>query len=869
MGILNKFVSVDDQVALANELLGLNFKQSTLPWFEERKDSFFGPAELMPERVDGIYPYRLLVVDVRFGNSIVNGFFDAIDVTKYKSDTGGIQYSFDENAHFSWEFILPITPQQLSITDQFAINTSATMRGVVEEHNGVKFKMISASGTTGIWPSRGKIIVPDKIPFLDTFFAETSAAATAIAKAAKRLINGGNTPPDGASTSVDFHPMADNGGTNTGYFQAQLLQQFLEQYSMAKKDPNNKHWRLVFDCPKTNESFVVTPVTFTNTKSQRSPGETLFNMQFKAWKRIKLNSLLFQTDSNIESIDVNFLQTLVNGLDNARSLMSSLTNIIKAVRADFRKPFDLLRKVTLLAKDIGGFAFAVSDLPNQIGKDISSATKKRSADLAQSERLFAAAFGGRSDNTTTSQKKIRGAISSIKSNNNKNEGVSDEDIEAGQLGVEARDANRASPVNDVFDNPEENFDFNAGTPISELDLTPKQQAAIQDEIELNSLLSIEEVKDITVEIQNLILDLTNNFGAGSAFFSKTFNRPPPKERAVPMSIEEFQLITALEEAVLKLHILTATRQFDDDRTQSPLEYVGGLADDSGIEFDQSSTSKILTPVPFGLTIQQISARLLKDPDRYNEIITLNNLRSPYIDEDGFFYALLTNGDDRQLSIGSDENLFIGQKIQLSSNVINMFTRKISAIEKIADGNYLVTVDGLGNLSSLKTSDNAKIKAFLPGTTNSQNQIYIPSKQALPPEARTFDIPYLKGDTLTGLSKIDWLLQDDGDLVINSFGEVNLANGINNIMQALKMEIVTEKGWLLSNTNYGLNMRIGANVTDLVVENVLKDLRAMILQDSRFEGVDSIEMNILPPTISLTIQARLANGRGVFPINLTI
>jgi hypothetical protein len=329
------------------------------------------------------------------------------------------------------------------------------------------------------------------------------------------------------------------------------------------------------------------------------------------------------------------------------------------------------------------------------------------------------------------------------------------------------------------------------------------------------------------------------------------------------------LLAALEQLVLDMNILIATRDIDDQRIQSSLEYVGGLAEDSDIPFNASSTAKYLAPVPFGLTIEEISARYLGDPDRYNEIITLNNLRSPYIDEDGFFYNLLSNGDGRQFNISSNKNLFVGQKIQLSSNVVPTFTRKITSIERITDTNYLITVDGLSDLNSLTTVNQAKIKGFLPGTVNSQNQIFIPSDEIVEAESRTYDIPYLKEDTLTGLSKIDWLIADNGDVVLNSFGEVALANGLNNLVQAMRMKINTAKGQILSNPEFGLGLQPGINVTDANIENILQDLTDMVTQDSRFEGVDNIELNVLPPEISLSITARLANGRGVFPINFTV
>jgi len=199
----------------------------------------------------------------------------------------------------------------------------------------------------------------------------------------------------------------------------------------------------------------------------------------------------------------------------------------------------------------------------------------------------------------------------------------------------------------------------------------------------------------------------------------------------------------------------------------------------------------------------------------------------------------------------------------------MFTRKITGIEKISDTNFLITVDGLNDLNSLTTTDNAKIKAFLPGTVNSQNQIYIPSSIAINEEARTYDIPFLKEDTLTGFSKVDWLIDDYGDVVVNSFGEMALANGTTNLVQALKMKIMTQKGSLLSNPDFGLGLTPGVSVSEVDIENVLIDLRDMVLQDPRFSDIENIELNILPPTVSISINAILADGKGVFPINFSV
>ena len=116
---------------------------------------------------------------------------------------------------------------------------------------------------------------------------------------------------------------------------------------------------------------------------------------------------------------------------------------------------------------------------------------------------------------------------------------------------------------------------------------------------------------------------------------------------------------------------------------------------------------------------------------------------------------------------------------------------------------------------------------------------------------------------------DWLLDENGDVVVNSFGEMSLANGTTNLVQSLKMKVMTQKGTILSNPEFGLGLQPGISVADADIQNILKDLRDMVLQDSRFQAIENIEVNILPPEVSITISAVLADGRGIFPINFSV
>jgi hypothetical protein len=179
------------------------------------------------------------------------------------------------------------------------------------------------------------------------------------------------------------------------------------------------------------------------------------------------------------------------------------------------------------------------------------------------------------------------------------------------------------------------------------------------------------------------------------------------------------------------------------------------------------------------------------------------------------------------------------------------------------------VDGLDNLSTLKTSENAKMVAFLPGTVNSQNMIYIPSDEVAPDGDDTFSIPYLEEDELSGLSKIDWLLTDTGDLALDATGDFRLANGLTNIIQAIRQKIVTKKGALFAHPNYGLGVSPGTSHADILAGDIFDDMRDMIEQDPRFSGIERLILDIKGPVLSIKAEIALIGNRGLLPINFEV
>jgi hypothetical protein len=335
-----------------------------------------------------------------------------------------------------------------------------------------------------------------------------------------------------------------------------------------------------------------------------------------------------------------------------------------------------------------------------------------------------------------------------------------------------------------------------------------------------------------------------------------------------MTPDEYDIIQSLYKLVQGYDILTATNQFDNDQILNSEEYVSALAATSNITFSIPN-SKIQVPVPFGLNMEQISMRYLGDPQRWIEIATLNELREPYIDESGFKYSLLSNADSRNIVIGSDVDLFIGQKIYLNSNTQTPTARTILDIVSLSQTSFLLTLDGLANLDTFTIVDQAYIQAYLPGTVNSQNVIWIPSNIQTVADDQISIPSSVANVKLVGLSKVDWLLTPDGDLALTNTGDFRLAAGYTNLIQALAIKFGTTLGTSLLDPNFGLGVRIGTMNSDVNAQVLYNQIVNMITADHRFHGITGLQVTLDGPSLGISLGVQIPGQSGVFPVGFTL
>lgn len=839
-----------------------NFQRSPVvyPWSETPKSltKFYPNVFLDPKGWDKLYPYKLLVVDARTGGIIQGGGPEAAKGTiEVINDGAGLETTIQyASPKTSWSFTLPISPQSLSTDTSFAISTTATQQGIVEEHNGVVFKMINMSMTMGVFTGRKSIGVETKrnTSLVETVFESSLSSLSQLQGSINALRNVATS--NTAQSKPDANDPTDDDLYSTGYYQALYLSRFLEQYALAKKDPSKKFWRLCFFNAKDNEAYLVTPQRFTLQRSVQRPTEYVCNLSLKAFRRIDLEQSEPEKPALLVDLNSpNFFQRAINTITAARGVLSNAQNLIKSVRSDFRRPFELLRQVTVLLKETAGVFRTAADLPAAIIKDLDSQLAQVASELVEfNEGLGAANSQVLLKNKRKAQVDAMGQL--VKANGT-NLG-----LPGGNLSL------ISSPALNPFQNPEGNFDLLDALSINNLNFSQSQRDIIDRDIQQSSSLSVDQLRSHMVELRSLVQDIANQFGAGDATAYDILGLPPPKQRAIPLSIDELEILESLYEVLSIYDQLTASQALDNSRILNPIQYTQEIANIYGIPF-QDSQSKLLAPVPFGLSIEQIALRYLGNAQRWIEIAALNNLREPFIDEVGFELNLLSNGEDRRFTLPKDSRLYVGQKIYLQSDSVSRFSRNIIQIDEVGSDAVLVTVDGAPDLSVLTISDGASIKGFRSGTVNSQDQIFIPidapsilDNDILPPEQ-------YRNDEAVALSKVDFLLSDSGDIVLDSSGDVKLAAGVTNLIQALKTIVLTELGSDITQPGLGIDAKVGDNIADIQVASIFSQIDAQIKEDPRFAGIVDLKVILSGPSLRINLTVQEASGGGIVPISFVV
>lgn len=784
------------------------------------KVDFFSGADIL-SRWSQKFPYRLLVLESKSDN-------------KYSLVSG---------------FRLPVNPQEISVDTPFAIGVTVTSQGILEEHNGFPLKQISIQGTTGVHIGRGNDNQASAKPsgIVGTVFAGTIAQASRTVSSVQSFINPspGTTPP--ARNPEDVDPQI----SQTGYFQYHMLRLFLESYAGLKKSAGGRSYRLALEMQKDKQVYLITPNRFTTRKSAASPNEILYTLAATAWGTVDpdtISGLPVAGAENTKAITANSVsdyQNVLNKLENLRRVLYQGRAVVTNARADVeRNIFGPINTSILQIKDVVGIVKSIADFPQSLRDSFQTFVVKEYSSLLTSS--------GTPTGNPSSQAQIQGLKNSF-----------DSDVDGSVSFTSSEEPQSPGLQDQINRSILDDLSITTQIPISQTNPTAAQREAIQaQELEAQQF-DDNAINDLVSELQ----DLSSKLEAGTTELG-------------PLD-ENWDLLYSINDSIIGLYSLAQSGDFNQSSgrkagvgaSQAPdaLTFWDDSMSQQGAPFTKPN-SRISVPFPFRGTLEELALNYLGSADRWTEIQALNGLQAPYVDEDGFKLTLLSNSNDNIVNVSSKQGLYVGQTVWIGSSVVSEKKAKIDAINEASSDNYQILLSSNFDASAFDTADGQYLKAFLPYTVNSRKRIYIPLEEASPDQ--NIDVSQLmfkdEDADLIRMSKIDLLLDSNGDLAFTSDGFLNLAYGKQNLIQQAKLKVMTEQGSIITQPNFGAGISPGTSTQDLDLGQTITRIVNQFESDPRYGQPQQVSVEVVDgSTVKMDISLYIKGTNQILPLSFNL
>jgi len=781
--------------------------------YKGNKDKFWPYVQPNPANWNKYCPYQLIVVK--------------------KNRTG--QYE----AVPSGTFTFPLPPEALSESTPFAITSTPQLEGFYEEHAGVVYKTYQIRGTTGVLPGKDSGISKEKmgaVKNLESIFAGTVQQGRSIGNnAAQALgsITGQYPPAFNVHTKKESEDRYERLGGSTGFWQINLLSQFLEAYVNAKKLKEFSDYRLAFAIWKRNSVVLVRPISFDIVQDAGSPLEYRYSLTLQGSKRILLQAGTSTITVEPPPIrqDQNLIAKALSTLIFARKTVQGAGAMKQAVLGDIDYVLSPINNTILLGKDMIGATLQLADMPLAIKQRISldlNQAKESLVSLGEDSKALGSLFSEKG-----------GLVSNIINLINSNIHT-------------LRRSNAISSLQVLLDKIP--LPLAEKIPLTSIPLPQDVKSDIQSMLQRVKNLTRKDFEDYATRLKDFYNRFATLVGAGDPTVNDMLglNITPIKDQ--PTSAD-WDVLNSLDDAISTIEQFAGTAKGEPTQAPTWLDRFGGLSVASGIAWVKP-VAKFAIPVPYGATLEETSDQYLGTPDRVNEIIALNGLKSPYIDELGYSLNLRSNGIKNMVTVETNNDLFVGKTVWIWSKTVAKETRTIEEIVVQGSISYL-KLSGEDDLDKLKVSEAAKIDTFLSGTTNSQNMLWIPSDREPVGEEDVVTKSIFGVDATDpwfGVGGLDLLMDSNNDLVIGEDGDFRFTYGMANLIQWLRAALSIEQGELIEHRDFGLPLSVGMSTADFNPQKVLEAVRKMLANDNTFSRIDKLQIRQDGPTVKIDISA---------------
>jgi hypothetical protein len=404
--------------------------------------------------------------------------------------------------------------------------------------------------------------------------------------------------------------------------------------------------------------------------------------------------------------------------------------------------------------------------------------------------------------------------------------------------------------------------------LDEFDIHPDIQAAIDAKIEKAQETDANDVRNLIADLKKTADAYAQSINASNATYENIYDVPAISITTKPSPTEDDILLgVALQESITSFTAFLSTGKMFPEQEKDPF----ALANENLESVSQMDSAQSSYPIVFprGASLSLIAQQYLGDSTREHEIALLNNLKAPFIDEEGFEQSIF-GASGRSFVVNEKDRLAINQKVTIKGTSLTSTSRNIINIEDIGGGKFKVTVDGPATLSIYVPGSSPKLKARLPFTVGSNDTILIPSSSTITDNLTTRVTPLgSKISYAEKVFKIDLGLDNRGrDLVVSADGDIKRSYGYTNAVQAIRLMVETQQGELEQHPEYGFPLVVGSASSDSPVDQIQSLIQQQIISDGRFSSAQ-VQSSFEGSVARVDILARGVAGSGLIPVSYEI
>lgn len=407
--------------------------------------------------------------------------------------------------------------------------------------------------------------------------------------------------------------------------------------------------------------------------------------------------------------------------------------------------------------------------------------------------------------------------------------------------------------------------------IDTIPITVNEQNIINAEVERVSQFTRDTFENMRSRVRLTHDALVDGMGIGDAGYDQLYSRVPGAQ-IVQFKVENFNAMVAMRRMLTTIETLLPVKNAIVPQPD-PFEQIRTLINNPEITVG-SFTSGFVIPFPTGSTLERLALKYLGDANRWMDIVIANGLKFPYIDEMGQSVPLLYNGNRNVIVVqgAQFENLALDMEVFVGSDFVDLEARRVVNVTyRNDDDTVLVELDGAADLSKLRVLQGAYLFFYKNNTVNGSRFILIPSGTGVGLDVNKNQPYFLKNlpESLKQMD-VDLRLSDEGDLLINTNNDFELAYGIVAAAQAVRLKFDVKLQELVQNPGFGSYDLAGRILnSDSPADTVSLLINQAIANDSRFAGTNDVSVSVSGNTMFVSATILIAGSSATVPITFAL